>query len=415
MSRGIHWLLAAQFVSGLADSALLLVAIARLVEAAAPAWMAPMLKFCFTLAYVLLAPWVGALADRWPKARVMLAANLLKAAAACGMLLGLHPLAAFALAGLGAACYSPAKYGLVTEQVAPAELVRANGWIEVSTVCAIVLGTGLGGLLVSDAVPDGDGALAAVLAAYGLAGLLNLRIPRGVAHGAPVGWAPAALVGRFRVANSLLWRDAKGGLSLAITTLFWGAGATLQLVVLAWAQDALGLGLDQAAYLQAVVALGIVAGAALAGWRVPLHQATRVLPLGVLMGAGVPLMLGVQALPAVVLLLALIGLLAGLLVVPMNALLQHRGHVLLRPGESIAVQNFNENLGVLLMLGLYATLLALGQSTALLAGALGACVALGTLAAAALHARRMAAIAAAGGAAGAPTLSTPATTPRNLP
>ncbi|WP_017757654.1 MFS transporter, partial [Pseudacidovorax intermedius] len=224
MSRGMYWLLAAQFVSGLADNALLVIAIAQLMAMGAPVWMAPMLKFCFTLAYVLLAPWVGALADRWPKALVMLAANLLKAAAACGMVLGLHPLAAFALAGLGAAVYSPAKYGLITEQVPPAMLVRANGWIEVGTVCAIVLGTGFGGLLISPRMPGVDTALAVVLAIYGLAGLLNLLIPRGVSHGSGVGWAPAALVRRFAAANATLWRDPQGGLSLAITTLFWGAG-----------------------------------------------------------------------------------------------------------------------------------------------------------------------------------------------
>lgn len=410
----MYWLLAAQFFSGLADNALLVIAIAQLMALGAPVWMAPMLKFCFTLAYVLLAPWVGALADRWPKALVMLAANLLKAAAACGMVLGLHPLAAFALAGLGAAVYSPAKYGLITEQVPPAMLVRANGWIEVGTVCAIVLGTGFGGLLISPRMPGVDTALGVVLAIYGLAGLLNLLIPRGVSHGSGVGWAPAALVGRFAAANATLWRDAQGGLSLAITTLFWGAGATLQLVVLAWAQDALGLGLDQAAYLQAVVALGIVAGAALAGRWVRLHQAPRVLPLGVLMGAGVPLMVGVDTLPAAVVLLTLIGALAGLLVVPMNALLQHRGHVLLRPGESIAVQNFNENLGVLLMLGVYAALLGLDQSIALLTGALGACVALRTLLAAGLYARRSAAPPRCAGASCAPSLPSTSST-RDLP
>ncbi|MBP6898111.1 MAG: lysophospholipid transporter LplT [Pseudacidovorax sp.] len=414
MSRGMHWLLAAQFFSGLADNALLVIAIAQLMAMGAPVWMAPMLKFCFTLAYVLLAPWVGALADRWPKALVMLAANLLKAGAACGMVLGLHPLFAFALAGLGAAIYSPAKYGLITEQVPPAMLVRANGWIEVSTVCAIVLGTGFGGLLVSARMPGVGMALAVVLATYALAGLLNLLIPRGVSHGSGVGWAPAALVGRFAVANATLWRDAQGGLSLAITTLFWGAGATLQLVVLAWAQDALDLGLDQAAYLQAVVALGIVAGAALAGRLVRLHQAPRVLPLGVLMGAGVPLMVSVDTLPVAVVLLTLIGALAGLLVVPMNALLQHRGHVLLRPGESIAVQNFNENLGVLLMLGVYAALLGLDQSIALLTGALGACVALGTLLAAGLYARRSAARPHCASAPQAPSLSATSST-RDLP
>ena len=394
MTRGIACLMAAQFVSGLADNALLIVAMARLAEMGRSAWLAPLLKAVFTLAYVLLAPWVGALADRWPKARVMLAANGLKALACALMALAIDPLLAFALAGVGAAAYSPAKYGLVTELSPPEQLVHANGWLEVTTVGAIILGTALGGWLVGrwlladgarymgDALPVDSplgAAILLVLALYALAAALNLLIPSSGARPHAMQPSFSALLTRFAHAQRTLWRDAQGGLSLGVTTLFWGAGATLQFVVLAWAQHNLGLSLSHAAYLQGVVAIGIGVGALAAGRWVRLHQAPRVLQLGVLMGACVPLLTLVHSVGVAAPLLATVGALAGFFVVPMNALLQHRGQQLLGAGESIAVQNFNENLSVLAMLGAYAALQMTGWPLHRTVFALGSVVALGVL------------------------------------
>lgn len=394
MTRGIACLMAAQFVSGLADNALLIVAMARLAEMGRSAWLAPLLKAVFTLAYVLLAPWVGALADRWPKARVMLAANGLKALACALMALAIDPLLAFALAGVGAAAYSPAKYGLVTELSPPEQLVHANGWLEVTTVGAIILGTALGGWLVGrwllahgarhmgHALPVDSplgAAILLVLALYALAAALNLLIPSSGARPHAMQPSFSALLTRFAHAQRTLWRDAQGGLSLGVTTLFWGAGATLQFVVLAWAQDNLSLSLSHAAYLQGVVAVGIGVGALAAGRWVRLHQAPRVLQLGVLMGACVPLLTLVHSVSVAAPLLAAVGALAGFFVVPMNALLQHRGQQLLGAGESIAVQNFNENLSVLAMLGAYAALQMTGWPLHRTVFALGSVVALGVL------------------------------------
>ena len=394
MTRGIACLMAAQFVSGLADNALLIVAMARLAEMGRSAWLAPLLKAVFTLAYVLLAPWVGALADRWPKARVMLAANGLKALACALMALAIDPLLAFALAGVGAAAYSPAKYGLVTELSPPEQLVHANGWLEVTTVGAIILGTALGGWLVGPwLLADGarymghalpvdsplGAAILLVLALYALAAPLNLLIPSSGARPHAMQPSFSALLTRFAHAQRTLWRDAQGGLSLGVTTLFWGAGATLQFVVLVWAQHNLGLSLSHAAYLQGVVAIGIGVGALAAGRWVRLHQAPRVLPLGVLMGACVPLLTLVHSVGVAAPLLAAVGALAGFFVVPMNALLQHRGQQLLGAGESIAVQNFNENLSVLAMLGAYAALQMTGWPLHRTVFALGSVVALGVL------------------------------------
>ena len=394
MTRGIACLIAAQFVSGLADNALLIVAMARLADMGRSAWLAPLLKAVFTLAYVLLAPWVGALADRWPKARVMLAANWLKALACALMALAIDPLLAFALAGVGAAAYSPAKYGLVTELSPPEQLVHANGWLEVTTVGAIILGTALGGWLVGPwLLADGarhmghslpvdsplGAAILLVLALYALAAALNLLIPSSGARPHAMQPSFSALLTRFAQAQRTLWRDAQGGLSLGVTTLFWGAGATLQFVVLVWAQHNLGLSLSHAAYLQGVVAIGIGVGALAAGRWVRLHQAPGVLPLGVLMGACVPLLTLVHSVGVAAPLLATVGALAGFFVVPMNALLQHRGQQLLGAGESIAVQNFNENLSVLAMLGAYAALQMTGWPLHRTVFALGSVVALGVL------------------------------------
>jgi MFS family permease len=373
LPRGFHRLIATQFVSALADNALLIVSIALLQRQGWPGWWAPLLKVSSTLSYVLLAPWVGALADAGPKARLMARTNALKAVAVMALLAGLNPLACFALVGIGAAAYAPAKYGLVTELVGPQRLVQANSWIEVSVVCAVLLGTLLGGLLVG---PTTAQALAAVLALYGLSALLNIGLPDSGARYPQPHDAGRAALGQFVGANRRLWRDRLGGLSLAVTTLFWGVGATLQFLVLRWAVDVLGLPLSHAAVLQATVALGVVAGAWAAGRWFSLARAGKALPLGIVLGALVAGAAHATQVATALPLLVLVGAVGGLLLVPMNALLQHRGHQLLSAGRSIAVQNFNENLSILLMLGAYAALLALGLDIVSLMVALGTLVAL---------------------------------------
>lgn len=381
MPAGFHLLIAAQFASALADNALLIITIALLIEQGLPPWWAPMLKFGFTVSYVALAPFVGPLADAVPKARLMAWMNGVKVLGALTLCLGLHPAVGFAIVGLGAAAYAPAKYGLITEIVPPRQLVAANGWIEVSVVCAALLGTVLGGFLVSHGLVHGptaralaqtvsaliDGqapsayllSLAAVLLTYVCAGLLNLGIPDSGARYPRGRRDLAGLWTEFWKAHRTLWRDREGGLSLAVTTLFWGVGATLQFAVLRWAADVLRLPLDQAAYLQAAVAVGVVAGAGLAGRVAPLDAARRVLPLGVFLGLMMALVAFVDQLVGAVLMLGFAGFFGGLLVVPLNALLQHRGCTLLSAGRSIAVQGFNENASVLAMLAIYGALVAL--------------------------------------------------------
>ncbi|NDH29031.1 MAG: lysophospholipid transporter LplT [Betaproteobacteria bacterium] len=370
MKKGFYTIMAAQFFSSLADNALLISAIALLIELTAPEWMKPMLKLFFTVSYVVLAPFVGAFADSMPKGRVMFFTNAVKVLGCAMMFATVHPLLAYAVVGLGAAAYSPAKYGILTELLPPSRLVAANGWIEGTTVGSIILGTVLGGVLISPAVSDfilafdfpgvhspATAAIVVIGGLYLLAALINLRIPDTGARYEKQHTNPLVLIGEFWQCNLTLWRDKLGQISLAVTTLFWGAGAVLQFIVLEWAEQQLGLPLNKAAILQGVVAVGIAAGAVIAARFMTLRQSPRVLSLGIAMGVMVPCMTLVESLPASYPLLILVGGLAGFFVVPMNALLQHRGHVLMSAGHSIAVQNFNENLNVLLMLGIYALLL----------------------------------------------------------
>jgi MFS transporter, LPLT family, lysophospholipid transporter len=318
-----------------------------------------------------------------PKGRLMAWMNGLKIVGAAGLLAGVHPVLVYAVVGLGAAAYAPAKYGLVTELVAPRQLVAANGWLEVSVVCAALLGTALGGLLVSALWPPFAGgpllgsSLAAVLALYAGASLVNLAVPDSGARYAAGAIHPVALARDFAAANGTLWRDRDGGLSLAVTTLFWGVGATLQFVVLRWSADVLGLTLDRAAYLQAAVAVGVITGAAAAGRWVALAQARHMLAAGVVLGLMLPLVAQVRDVALATVLLGVTGAVGGLLVVPLNALLQHRGCQLLSAGRSIAVQGFNENASILAMLAVYALLLALDVPIVPLMWGLGLTVAAG--------------------------------------
>ncbi|HMV11431.1 MAG TPA: lysophospholipid transporter LplT [Nitrosomonas sp.] len=377
MERGFYTIMAAQFFSSLADNALLVVAIALLIDLNAPAYLTPMLKFVFVLFYVVLAPFVGAFADSMAKGRVMFVSNTIKIAGCSLLFFAMHQyfaLAAYAIVGLGAAAYSPAKYGILTELLPPEQLVTANGWIEGLTVASIVLGTVLGGVLITPSVATlilsfdfpliDTGIDSAVEASiiiigvfYAIAALFNLFIPdTGVDHRI-LKFNPLFLVHEFSHCVKLLWADKLGQISLAVTTLFWGAGATLQFIVLKWAEAALNFPLNQAAQLQGVVALGIAIGAVLAAKIVSLRQSVKVIPLGILMGIVVMVMTLVNNLWIAIGLLIIIGGLAGFFVVPMNALLQHRGHILMGAGHSIAVQNFNENLSILVMLLLYALLI----------------------------------------------------------
>jgi len=408
LNSGFYIIMAAQFFSSLADNALLVAAIALLMQSDAPTWLTPYLKFFFVVSYVALAPYVGAFADRLPKGQVMLISNGIKILGCGFMLAGTNPLLSYAIVGLGAAAYSPAKYGILTEYLPHRQLVVANGWIEGLTVASILLGTVLGGLLIHakvsgtllgldlpfiDTAVDtaAEAAILIIIVVYVVAALFNLKVPlTGVAL-KPLPAHPVDTLKDFARCVGHLWKDRLGQISLAVTTLFWGAGATLQFIVIEWARTALGFDLSKAAILQGVTAIGIAVGAVVASAWIALDRSVRVIPLGIAMGLVVISMNFVTHVGVAIVLMVLIGALAGFFVVPMNALLQHRGHHLVGAGRSIAVQNFNENTSILIMIALYSLLLHAGFSIYFAIAAFGLFVA-GTMTAVQiwyLHNRRV--------------------------
>ena len=387
MNRGFYTVIIAQTFSSLADNALFIAAIALIHQLEGPVWVPPLIKWGVAASYVLLAPFVGAIADAYPKGKVMFSTNAFKV---LGCLLmfsyGFFGLTAseqivlicvaYAVVGTGAAAYSPAKYGIITEMLPPEKLVIGNSWIEGMTVVSIIMGSVVGGLLVSPAVSawllshntlqqiastPAEVAIVMIGLLYIAAALTNLLIPNTNAQYPKQHHHPIRLIKAFAVYTKVLWTDKLGQISLGVTTLFWGAGATLQLIVIEWGRSQLGYRLDQASILMGIAALGTVLGS-IAAARVPLKQSLRVLPVGALMGLVVLIMPLIYNEWAVYGLLLVIGILSGFFVVPMNALLQHRGHLLLSAGHSIAVQNFNEQLNILLMVSLYSLMLWRGIS-----------------------------------------------------
>jgi len=380
MKRGFFTIMSAQFFSSLADNALFVAAVQLLRTGGAPEWQQAALVPMFALFYVVLAPFVGAFADALPKGKVMLISNSIKVAGCLLMLFGTHPLMAYAIVGLGAAAYSPAKYGILTELLPASQLVKANGWIEGLTIASIILGVLLGGQLVGtlistkllaldfpflttsiDTAPEA--AISVLIFVYLLAAWFNTKIPL---TGVPIRALPRNLVTLlpdFWHCNTRLWRDKLGQISLAATTLIWGVAGNLRFIVLAWAAAALGYSVTQASALQGVVAIGMAVGAVVASMRMRLEDGPRVIPLGIGMGMLIVLLIFIDNVWVAAPFLILLGALGGFLVVPMNALLQHRGHNLMGAGRSIAVQNFNEQACILLLGAAYSLSTGLGMPT----------------------------------------------------
>src|SRR5437763_11278258 len=364
MKKGFYTIMSAQFFSSLADNALFVAAVELLKTSGQAEWQRAALVPIFALFYVILAPFLGAIADAAPKGRVMFVANAIKVVGCLMMLFGSHPLLAYAVVGLGAAAYSPAKYGILTELLPNSQLVKANGWIEGLTIGSIILGVLLGGQLVGRAISRyllafdlpfvetgvdtaPEAAIASIILLYVIAAIFNLYIPRTEAPLQPLAHGAGALVRDFSNCNARLWNDKLGQISLSTTTLFWGVSGNLRYIVLAWAAAALGYSTTQASSLVGVVAVGTAVGAVVASVRVRLDQATNVIPLGIAMGVLVIAMNLIHNVWIAAPFLVMLGAIGGYMVVPMNALLQHRGHNLMGAGRSIAVQNFNEQACIL--------------------------------------------------------------------
>lgn len=379
MKRGFHTIMSAQFFSSLADNAIFVAAVELLRTSGAPEWQRAALVPMFALFYVILAPFVGAFADALPKGKVMFVSNAIKVVGCLMMLFGSHPLLAYAIVGLGAAAYSPAKYGILTELLPASQLVKANGWIEGLTIASIILGVLLGGQLVGHSVSGmllsfdfpvfntgidtpPEAAILVLIFIYMLAAWFNTRIPHTGVEMRPMPRNYLELLPDFWTCNARLWRDKLGQISLSTTTLFWGVSGNLRYIVLAWSAAALGYSTTQATSLVGVVAIGTAVGAVVASMRMRLDMATSVIPMGIGMGLLVILMNFINNVWVAAPFLILLGGLGGFLVVPMNALLQHRGHNLMGAGRSIAVQNFNEQACILGLGAFYSLSTGLGLS-----------------------------------------------------
>lgn len=354
MSRGIYVLVGAQFLTALADNALLFTAIAMLLAAPRGDWYVPALQGAFLVAFVVLAPWAGPFADRKPKPRVLLAGNLLKAAGACLMFFGVEPIAAYALVGTGAAIYGPAKYGILPELVGQDRLVRANGVIEGSTIVAIVLGTVVGARLADHSVAL---ALTAVMGCYGTSALATFGLPRL----APADRNAAAGIPMFVARMRALFVVVRARFSMLGNSLFWASAAVLRLLLVAWAPVVLAANsASEVADLTLFLALGIVAGALLAPRLVPIERLRRARLAAYAMGVAILLFsLTSSAWPARAVLVA-IGICGGLFLVPINAALQNIGHRSIGSGRAVALQSFFENFAMLCGVGLYTASVGLG-------------------------------------------------------
>jgi len=359
LSFGMSSVLVAQFFSALADNAVLIAAIAIVKSQGLPN-LVPLLQESFVVPFILLAPFVGQLADAFPKGRVMLVANLLKLSGALAMTAGINPLTAYGLIGIGAATYSPAKYGILSQMFGADSLVRANGMMEGSTIVAILLGVIMGGWLADHSLAW---AFTGILAAYGIAALANLFIPSLPAEKSGASFQPWMLILKFIASVTSLIKHPDTRFSLLGTSLFWGSGTTLRLILFAWVPVALLITDNQTpANLMGAVSIGIVFGALAAGLWISLANVNRAMIGGLLLGPIIIALAFVHSLTFAMLTMVAIGVCGGLFIVPLNALLQERGHETVGAGHALAVQNFVENIAMLVFVGGYSLTASAGIS-----------------------------------------------------
>ncbi len=360
LSRGMNAVLVSQFLSAFADNALLFAILAQLKAEFYPEWSHPILQMVFVLTYIILAPFVGQIADRFSKGRVMLVGNLFKFVGALGICVGMNPFICYGLVGIGAASYSPAKYGILGELTDGNQLVKANGVMEASTIAAILVGSVAGGYLSDMSLILALGICASL---YALAVVVNLAIPYIAPARKEKDWNFKHMIGNFTFACRSLWADQESRFTLVGTSMFWGAGVTLRFLLVAWVPLVLGLQDNTTpTMLNAAVAIGIVIGAGLAAKFISLETVRRCMPAGIVIGIMVVLLsLQTSLIPSYTILIIL-GIFGGLFVVPLNALLQEKGKKTVGAGNAIAVQNLGENSAMLIMLGLYSLAMKAGFS-----------------------------------------------------
>lgn len=348
MHKAIYPLLLAQFLSVFADNTILFAVIALVMQwPALPGWYVPALQSVFLAAFVLLAPWVGPYADQHPKARILIIANLVKACGAGLMLLNVEPLLAYGIVGVGAAMYSPAKYGILPELASHHDLVKANGWIEGSTILAILTGMLAGGTLADYSVP-----LALICAVVLLlaSAAVTLLLPVGIRKPATPGWKPAIFAREIHLFVS----HARTRFAVLGGSLFWGAAACVRVIIIAWAPLVLMLhSAGEIAELTLFLALGIIAGAGLAPRLIPLEHLRRARFPAYVMALLIIALGFTDAIWPARTVLFMLGAAGGLFIVPINATLQELGQKSIGAGGAVAMQNFFQNVAMLLTVGSY--------------------------------------------------------------
>ncbi len=358
LTRGMKAVLISQFCSAFADNALFFAILAQLKVQLYPDWSQPILQIMFVVAYILLAPFVGKIADGFPKGRVMLFANSFKLLGALSICLGYDPFFGYALVGIGAASYSPAKYGILVELTDGDRLVKANSLMEASTIMAILIGSVAGGFLSDWNLTV---ALFACASIYGIAAIANFFIPRLSAVHQDRDWNLKRMLTDFISACCILWYNKGARFSLVGTSLFWGAGVTLRFLLVLWVPVVLGITDNSTpTVLNVMVAIGVIIGAGVAARLITLKTVYRCMPAGILIGVMVAIFAVQQNIWASHIILIILGILGGVFVVPLNALLQERGRQTVGAGNAIAVQNLGENTAMLLMLGLYSLAVKIG-------------------------------------------------------
>jgi len=377
LSRGMVATMFAQFFSAFADNALLFAILALIKTLHYPQWSQSVLQMVFVVAFIISAPFVGQIADRFSKGQVMLCANAVKLFGALIICTGISPFLGYLLVGIGAAGYSPAKYGILGELTSGDNLVKANGLIEASTIAAILLGSVVGGY-----IADFDVFLSIVTCVlmFAIAMIANLFIPKLAPAKAGLSWNIGLMIRSFIQSAKILLSYRQARITLIGTSLFWGAGITLRFLLIDWVPVALKISDNKtAAILNAVVAIGIVIGAGLAAKFVSMKHSMRCIPAGILMGIAVICFSLQNNIITSYLLLVVIGMLGGYFLVPLNALLQNLGKQTIGAGSAIAVQNCGEYSGMMIMLGLYSITVALGVSTILIGISFGCLFALAIL------------------------------------
>jgi LPLT family lysophospholipid transporter-like MFS transporter len=343
-----------QFCSAFADNALLITAIA-LLKSMDHSQQIPWLQAVFVLPFVLLAPFVGVFADSLPKGRVMMLGNGLKLLGALALVFDTDPLWGYALVGIGAALYSPAKYGILSQLVNSDRLVKANAWMEGSTLVAILLGVVVGGLLADWSI---EASLILLVMIYALAALINTLIPQLKAERPYQGESPWLLITLFAQEVNALWKHPQARTTLIGTSAFWATGSTLRLMLFAWVPVALLVEDNQLpATLMGMVSIGIMIGAGLAAWRLKHTQLNLALWGGLLLSPLLFALAYTNQISVAVALLIAIGIAGGWFIVPLNAALQHHGKAHMGTGRALAVQNLWENIAMFGAVSLYGLVL----------------------------------------------------------